>query len=87
MSGSPRIIRDLGQLIEQLDIRRAQVLVEAIIVEMGKIGPRKWASSGCSRIATAADGHWPEPTSPISAMASTGYWTPPPMASSRWQAH
>lgn len=36
MSGSPRIIRDLGQLIEQLDIRRAQVLVEAIIVEMGE---------------------------------------------------
>ncbi len=36
MSGSPRIIRDLGQLIEQLDIRRAQVLVEAIIVEMSE---------------------------------------------------
>ena len=36
MSGSPRIIRDLGQLIEQLDIRRAQVLVEAIIVEMAE---------------------------------------------------
>nr|WP_240931642.1 type II secretion system secretin GspD [Azotobacter chroococcum] len=36
LSGSPRIIRDLGQLIEQLDIRRAQVLVEAIIVEMGE---------------------------------------------------
>lgn len=36
MSGSPRIIRDLGQLIEQLDIRRAQVMVEAIIVEMAE---------------------------------------------------
>jgi len=36
MSGSPRIIRDLGQLIGQLDIRRAQVMVEAIIVEMSE---------------------------------------------------
>jgi len=36
MSGSPRVIRDLGQLIDQLDIRRAQVMVEAIIVEMSE---------------------------------------------------
>ncbi|GAB3375844.1 type II secretion system secretin GspD [Azotobacter armeniacus] len=36
MSGSPRIIRELTQLIEQLDIRRAQVMVEAIIVEMAE---------------------------------------------------
>ncbi|WP_242521710.1 type II secretion system secretin GspD [Motiliproteus sp. SC1-56] len=34
MSGSPQIIRSLNQIIEQLDIRRAQVLVEAVIVEM-----------------------------------------------------
>lgn len=36
LSGSPRIIRSLTQLIEQLDIRRAQVMVEAIIVEMSE---------------------------------------------------
>ncbi len=34
MSGSPRLIKDLTQVINKLDIRRAQVLVEAIIVEM-----------------------------------------------------
>jgi len=36
MSGSPRVIRSLVQVIEQLDIRRAQVMVEAIIVEMSE---------------------------------------------------
>ncbi|SIR02404.1 general secretion pathway protein D [Marinobacterium stanieri] len=36
MSGSPRVIISLNQVIEQLDIRRAQVMVEAIIVEMSE---------------------------------------------------
>ncbi|MEH6473287.1 MAG: type II secretion system secretin GspD [Halopseudomonas sp.] len=36
MSGSPRLIKDLDQVINKLDIRRAQVLVEAIIVEMSE---------------------------------------------------
>lgn len=34
LSGSPHIIRNLDDVIERLDIRRAQVLVEAIIIEM-----------------------------------------------------
>jgi len=36
MSGSPRVIISLDQVIEKLDIRRAQVMVEAIIVEMSE---------------------------------------------------
>jgi len=36
MSGSPPAIRDLAQLIDRLDIRRAQVMVEAIIAEMSE---------------------------------------------------
>ncbi|NVK44516.1 MAG: type II secretion system secretin GspD [Oceanospirillaceae bacterium] len=36
LSGSPALIASLGQLIEQLDIRRAQVMVEAIIVELSE---------------------------------------------------
>lgn len=34
MSGSPHIIKTLESIIQQLDIRRAQVLVEAIIAEV-----------------------------------------------------
>ncbi|QEQ95412.1 type II secretion system secretin GspD [Neptunomonas concharum] len=34
MSGSPHIIKTLESIIEQLDIRRAQVMVEAIIAEV-----------------------------------------------------
>lgn len=34
MSGSPHIIADLEKIIRDLDIRRAQVLVEAIIIEV-----------------------------------------------------
>ncbi len=34
LSGSPHIIRNLGDVISRLDIRRAQVLVEAIIIEL-----------------------------------------------------
>tara|TARA_R100000687_G_scaffold81481_2_gene78604 strand:+ start:876 stop:2873 length:1998 start_codon:yes stop_codon:yes gene_type:complete len=34
LSGSPHIIRNLGDVIDRLDIRRAQVLVEAIIIEL-----------------------------------------------------
>ncbi len=34
MSGSPHIINDLEKIIRDLDIRRAQVLVEAIIIEL-----------------------------------------------------
>ncbi|WP_372764462.1 type II secretion system secretin GspD, partial [Litorivivens sp.] len=34
LSGSPHIIRNLADVISSLDIRRAQVLVEAIIVEL-----------------------------------------------------
>ena len=34
MSGSPHIINDLEKVIRDLDIRRAQVLVEAIIIEV-----------------------------------------------------
>ncbi len=34
MSGSPHIINDLEKIIRDLDIRRAQVLVEAIIIEV-----------------------------------------------------
>lgn len=34
LSGSPQIIRDLQEVVRSLDIRRAQVLVEAIIIEM-----------------------------------------------------
>ncbi|MBM7424483.1 type II secretion system secretin GspD [Spongiibacter marinus] len=34
MSGSPHIISDLEKIIRDLDIRRAQVLVEAIIIEV-----------------------------------------------------
>lgn len=36
MSGSPHIIKTLESVIEQLDIRRAQVLVEAIIAEVSE---------------------------------------------------
>ncbi len=34
LSGSPHIIRNLASVISSLDIRRAQVLVEAIIIEL-----------------------------------------------------
>lgn len=34
LSGSPQIIQDLEEVVRSLDIRRAQVLVEAIIIEM-----------------------------------------------------
>lgn len=36
LSGSPRIIKNLEGVIDKLDIRRAQVLVEAVIVEMSE---------------------------------------------------
>ncbi|MGB0467285.1 MAG: type II secretion system secretin GspD [Pontibacterium sp.] len=34
LSGNPRLINDLEDIVKKLDIRRAQVLVEAIIVEL-----------------------------------------------------
>ncbi len=37
LSGSPHIIRNLEDVIRDLDIRRAQVLVEAIIIELSDI--------------------------------------------------
>jgi general secretion pathway protein D len=41
MSGSPHIIKTLEDVIEKLDIRRAQVLVEAVIAEVSEDASRE----------------------------------------------
>ncbi len=48
VAANPDVQRQVGEVIRQLDTRRPQVLVEAIIVEIGNDAASVWASSSCS---------------------------------------
>jgi general secretion pathway protein D len=60
LSGSPHIISDLSKVIRDLDIRRAQVLVEAIIIEVSDTRARElgvqWLFKGANEGNTPVGG-------------------------------